>query len=119
MTIASLVNQLIGLINLAVPIIIGLTLIAFIWRTTMMFTKVGGGNEKTKEKFHTFLLWGIGAIFVMVSIWGILNILSGIFFGQGVSSSSPNTISYPSQSYSGGNGTEPGINGIYSVPVTY
>jgi hypothetical protein len=87
MTIASLVNQLLGLINLVVPIIIGLTLVAFIWRAAMSIGTAGSANEKTKVKLHTFLLWGVGAIFIMVSIWGILNILSGIFFSAGGSSS--------------------------------
>lgn len=88
MTFASLVSQLIGLVNLAVPLVVGLTLAAFIWQGVRTFFP---GDTKEIKKHYTFFLWGIFAIFVMVSLWGILNILSGIFFSGGATGTTDTT----------------------------
>jgi FtsH-binding integral membrane protein len=48
---------------------------------TLMF--VGGANEESRSKGRKFMFWGIVSLFVMVSVWGLVNILKTSVFGGG------------------------------------
>lgn len=68
---------LIGLINnVAVPVIFALAFIVFIWGVFQFFI-IGAGNEEAKEKAKALMLWGLIGFFVMVSVWGLVHILTG------------------------------------------
>lgn len=43
-----------------------------------------GSSQTERKKGRTFMLWGIIGLFVMFSIWGILEILTGIYGGESV-----------------------------------
>lgn len=64
-----------GLLSYAVPIIFGLGMVYFFWGTANFILK-DAGNEKTRRDGINKIIWGVIAIFVFVSIWGILNTLS-------------------------------------------
>lgn len=63
------------LINMVVPIIISLAIVFFLWGLLQYMTKAG--DEKTAARDQ--MLWGIIAIAVMVSIWGLVGILRNTF----------------------------------------
>jgi len=65
------------IINALVPIIISLALVLFFWGLVMYMT-VAGDDEKRK-KATNLMIWGVIAIFVMVSIWGIISLLQTTF----------------------------------------
>src|SRR3989338_4129162 len=69
-------------ISMLVPVIIGLTLIIFLWGLAR-FIWAGGDEEKIKSG-KSLMFWGIVGLFVMVSVWGIINILYGSFFSGGI-----------------------------------
>lgn len=76
------------IINLAVPIVLGLALLYFFWGTAQFV--LHAGDQKTRDDGKRKLLWGVIAIFVMFSIWGILNFIgSSIGLPLGGSSSKP------------------------------
>jgi len=83
-TWADLVALFVLIINVATPMLVALALALFLIR--ILTTTVGGG-EKGKgfsaERFRTVAMWGIGIMFVMVSIWGILNLLENTFLRTG------------------------------------
>ena len=60
-----------GLLNLAVPVVIGLALIYFLWGTAQFI--LHAGEQKSRDEGKQKMLWGIIALFVMFSIWGILS----------------------------------------------
>jgi hypothetical protein len=65
-----------GLMRPIVPLLIGLAVLVFIYGVLVLMFSEGG--EK-KEEGKQYMLWGIIGIFVMVSVWGLVNILKGTF----------------------------------------
>ena len=61
--------------RLAVPVIIGLALLAFIWGLVKFISRVGG-DEKAVTEGKKLMIWGLIALFIMISIWGILRFFS-------------------------------------------
>ncbi len=64
------------MLALVVPIIISLAVVWFIWS---VFAFVLAGSEEGKTKAKTNMIWGIVAIFVMVSVWGLVGLLGSTF----------------------------------------
>lgn len=68
--VISFINQV------AVPVVFALAFIVFIWGVFQFFI-VGGHDEEGKEKGKALMLYGLIGFFVMVSVWGLVNILTG------------------------------------------
>ncbi len=68
---------IIGLINnVAVPVVFALAFIVFIWGVFQVFI-IGANDEAAKEKGRALMLYGLIGFFVMVSVWGLVHILTG------------------------------------------
>src|SRR3989344_4414708 len=63
-----------GLLNLIVPVIFGLALVYFFWGLTQ-FILHDAGSDKTREEGKKKIIWGIVALFVFISIYGILGMI--------------------------------------------
>src|SRR3989338_7059297 len=77
--------------NVLVPVLFALAFIVFLWGAFQTFI-VGANNEEVKENGKNLMLWGLIGFFVMVSIWGLVNILTGtVSFGNttGVTGGTP------------------------------
>ncbi|HEY0948157.1 MAG TPA: pilin [Candidatus Paceibacterota bacterium] len=70
--IISLIN------NVLVPLVFAIAFIVFIWGVFQYFI-MGGADEEKRENGKSLMLWGIIGFFVMVSVWGLVNILRGTF----------------------------------------
>ncbi len=76
-SIQSAGDFVIGLINtVAVPVVFALAFIVFIWGVFQYFI-MGGANEEVRDKGKGLMLWGLIGFFVMVSVWGLVHILTG------------------------------------------
>ncbi len=62
--------------NVAVPVVFAIAFIMFIWGVFQAFILNGGDAEKRKNG-QQFILWGIVGFFLMVSVWGLVNLLVG------------------------------------------
>ena len=71
--VLGLLAQAEDLINRIIPFIIALAVLWFLWGIFKFITNVGD-PEKRKEATG-MILWGVVGIFVMVSVWGLVNIL--------------------------------------------
>jgi len=60
------------ILNAVVPIIIALAVVYILWGIVQSFIK---GGEEERKAGHMKILYGIIGLFVMVSIWGLVNIL--------------------------------------------
>jgi hypothetical protein len=60
-----------GILRLLIPILFGLSLVYFLWGVGQ-FILHDAGNDKTREEGKKKIMWGIIALFVFVSIYGIL-----------------------------------------------
>ncbi|MBP9771526.1 MAG: hypothetical protein KBD16_01215 [Candidatus Pacebacteria bacterium] len=69
----SLVNPLIGLLT-------GLALLFFIWGIVQYI--LYAGDEKKKKSGKDTMVYGVIALFVLFSFWGIVRFLSESIFGK-------------------------------------
>ncbi|HEU5114709.1 MAG TPA: pilin [Candidatus Paceibacterota bacterium] len=74
-----------SLLNTILPLIIAAAVVYFVWGMFQLFL---AGDEEKKDKAKTTIIYGVIAIFVMVSVWGLVNILVNTF---GLSNQSPTT----------------------------
>jgi hypothetical protein len=85
-TFGDLANLFVSLLDSATGalIVVGILIYFYGISTSIMKT----GNED-REKFRTYIVWGLLVLFIMVSIWGILALLQNTLFGN--SSTNPAT----------------------------
>ena len=62
--------------NVLVPVIFAVAFIFFLYGAFQTFI-VGANNDEAKEKGKNLMLYGLIGFFVMVSVWGLVNILTG------------------------------------------
>ena len=75
----TLITGVQGLVSTLVPLVIGLGLLFFIWGLVTYIA--ASGDEAAKEEGKRKMIWGIIALFVIVSVWGLvalLNQLTGV-----------------------------------------
>lgn len=73
-TFGDLVCLFISIINMLIPVLIGLAVLGFFWGVFQY-----GFTVEKMEEGRKIMVWGILAIFIMVSIWGILRMLALTF----------------------------------------
>ena len=66
-----LVNIFISVIQTALPVITGLAFMVFIWGLIKFIFRVGG-DTKAVEDGKKLMLWGLIALFILLSFMGIL-----------------------------------------------
>lgn len=74
-TVQGILNTVGGIINILVVLAIGAAILVFFWGLIKYLTNAG--TEKAKGL--STMLYGIIAIFVMVSIWGLVRLLGNTF----------------------------------------
>lgn len=73
--LGAFIQQFIGFIdNYLVPLLFAIAFIVFIFGIFRYFI-LGAADEEKRTQGRSFMLWGLIGFFVMVSIWGILNLL--------------------------------------------
>ena len=73
----SLLAILQNVIDAVIPFLVGLAVMLIIYGILSFISKAADEEKRTEAK--NFIIWGIIGIFVMVSIWGLVNILVGTF----------------------------------------
>ena len=68
----------IGIINSALYLIIGFAVLLFMFGL-LKYILAGGDEAKTKEA-RSYIIFGLIAIFVMMSVWGLVALLYNTFF---------------------------------------
>src|SRR4051812_36195463 len=69
--LSTLLRSVGNLVNLALPIVVGIALLGFFWGLAMFI--FSGGEEKEKGK--NIMIWGVVALFVMMSVWGLVRFI--------------------------------------------
>lgn len=65
------------LINLATPIVVALALLYFFWGLANYILK--SGEDDGQKKARATMIWGLLALFIIVSVWGIINVVRDTF----------------------------------------
>lgn len=69
--------KIIGIGNTVTYLLVALAVIFIIWNVVMYLIKGSGEEGRTKAGLN--IVWGIVGLFVIVSIWGLVNILVNTF----------------------------------------
>ena len=76
MSLKDLVNQFVGLVDITIPVLGGIALLLFLTGVVRYIAKEGDAHGKSDEQ--KAMGWGLLALFVLFSIWGILRIFKEI-----------------------------------------
>ncbi len=71
--IAGTVTSLSGIVNSLIPLLLTVAVVIFLWGLVKYLFKIGG--EEGSKGGLQIMLWGIVGLFVMVSIWGLVQLL--------------------------------------------
>ena len=88
--IDNLLKSIGKLISTATPIVVGLALLAFLWGLAVFV--FSAGNEDAQTRGKSIMIWGVVALFVMTSVWGLVNFIDSAL---GLNDTGPNIPSVP------------------------
>jgi len=77
-TFGGFVMIIVNVIRSVIPLIIALAFIAFLWGIVKFMMSLNG-DTKGIESGKGFMVWGLVALFVLFSVWGLLGLLSTSF----------------------------------------
>ncbi len=66
-----------GLLNQVITLVFALAVLYFFWGIGQFV--LHAGDQKARDEGKKKIIWGVIALFVMVSIWGIIAFIGGIF----------------------------------------
>ena len=90
--IESIVESLSGIIALLIPIAAALALLYFFWGLARFI--LAAGDPEARAQGRQIMIWGVVALFIIASVWGIIQFLGeALDVGQGGSIQVP-TIGY-------------------------
>ena len=75
-TFSELANMVVSIVNALTALLVLAAVVFYLFNISMFTGKAGEERAKMKN----IIVWGILAIFVMVSIWGILRIMQSTLF---------------------------------------
>jgi len=87
--VETLVKSIGRIISLLIPIVFALALLYFFWGLAKYILSAGGED---KENGKNVMIWGIVALFVMASVWGIISFMSSALGLNGGTSVTPPTV---------------------------
>ncbi len=83
-----LIKTLTDLVSLTIPLVAALALLAFFWGLAKFI--LNADDEESRKSGKQFMIWGIIALFVMVSVWGLVQVIAQTFgIGTGGSINPP------------------------------
>lgn len=74
--ITNLSGALLETIGLIVPTLLALAVVVFVWGAVVFMAKAD--NEQARTEGKRRMVWGVVAIFVLVSVWGFVAILQNV-----------------------------------------
>ena len=75
--ISSVIGRITNILNIFVPFLVGLAVLLIIYGIVGYISQAA--DEEKRKEAKNFVMWGIIAVFVMISIWGLVNILVNTF----------------------------------------
>jgi hypothetical protein len=63
------------LIDSGIVILLGVGLLIFLWGLVKFLFRVGSDGDKAVEEGKNRMVWGLIALFVMLSVWGLVKFI--------------------------------------------
>jgi predicted PurR-regulated permease PerM len=76
-TLTNILQQVKTLLDIVIPIVITLAVIYFLWGLAKFLTSAG--DSEKHEEGRNIMIWGVIAIFVIVSFWGLVRVIQNTF----------------------------------------
>lgn len=118
-TLQSLFTSLIAFINtILVPLVFALAFFLFLFGVFRYFFSSGAKADEGRTEGKKFIMWGVIALAVMISVWGLVNILVRTFGFQNETTPCLPTFSGKCNKNPSSSSNEPqipgtGLDGIY------
>ncbi len=80
-----LILAVMNIVEFLIILVVAVALLAFMWGLAKFIFKVGG-DEGAIEEGKNLMKWGLIALFVMLSVWGIIRFFQGEL---GITNNSP------------------------------
>ncbi len=71
-TLATIISRVGVMLSLLIPIIITLAVVIFFWGLAIFLLKA----DEEKEKGRSIMLYGILTLFVMIAVWGLVELIA-------------------------------------------
>ena len=97
--LTDLMDILLDLIEQAVTVVVALALLFFFWGLANFI--LYASDETKRKEGRSIMLWGIIALFVMLSVWGLVRVLQNTFLKGGAGTGSGVNVNAPAGSKSG------------------
>ncbi len=75
--LGGVIQRITSLLNALIPFIITLAMVYFLWGVSQFI--LHGGDETKRSEGRQTMIYGIIALFVMVSVWGLVALLTNTF----------------------------------------
>lgn len=77
MSISSIVSNILAILQQIVYLIVGLGLLVFLYGIFGYISNFS--DEKKRQESVSYIIYGLLGLFVMISVWGLVGILTGSF----------------------------------------
>ena len=74
-TVEGIISKIGSILALVIPILITLAVVYFFWGLVQYI----GGDADKKSEGRSHMIWGIIALFVMVSVFGLIRVVGNTF----------------------------------------
>ena len=85
MTISQLLGNIESVLRRSIGILFVLATVVFLWGVIQYV--IAGGDEDKIKTAKDYIVWGLVGLFVMLTMWGIVYAVTGLFFTGGSGSS--------------------------------
>jgi hypothetical protein len=87
-TLCTIIQIIVAYFNVATVLLMGFAVVMFVWFVVQYYVKP---NEE-RAKAGQYVMYSVIGFFVILSMWGLVNILSNTFGGLDNSSNKPTTV---------------------------
>lgn len=91
--VSSILTTVSNILNALIPLFMVIATVVFLWGIVRYIT-AAGDEEKVKEA-KSFIMYGLIGLFVMVAVWGLVNVLINTFSLNTAVPAAPGTPSVP------------------------
>ena len=67
-------NAIVTIMNIVFPVLLAVAVFIIVWGIFKFI--VNAGDEEARKTGRNFILWGVVGVFLMLSVWGLVNILT-------------------------------------------
>lgn len=75
-TFRDVVFGIVGILDSLIPILIGATVIVFLYGVLLFVVRASAGNTEGRKEGINFMIFGIIGLAVMLSVWGLVSFVT-------------------------------------------